>query len=180
MFRLGASSCRRSGRTFNPKVAGSIPARPIRNCLHTGFLALPTVSGQPTRVNNGDHYASGNAVEANLVDLDQPRLGRDAIDQRMVVEGKPEGLEAFDDLGAVLVDQRVPADDAARAGVDLRQGVAGVARPDVTAGIEVFAVRQPGVRQSFWNALDDRVRPGIDAIHHAARSVRLTLGLGPE
>src|SRR6266540_3321099 len=37
-FQLLAVRCSLCGRTFNPKVAGSIPARPIRKCLHTGNL----------------------------------------------------------------------------------------------------------------------------------------------
>jgi hypothetical protein len=46
--------------TFNPKVAGSRPARPIRNCLHKAMFALGAVSVQLTRVNNRERYGCDN------------------------------------------------------------------------------------------------------------------------
>jgi len=43
VFQLAAPGFMLSGRTFNPKVAGSIPARPIENCLQKGrFGCLET------------------------------------------------------------------------------------------------------------------------------------------
>jgi hypothetical protein len=53
-FQLAAAGRSRSGRTFNPKVAGSIPARPIRNSLDIVILLAPAGvrpanAGQPPR-----------------------------------------------------------------------------------------------------------------------------------
>jgi hypothetical protein len=40
-FQLRAARFSLSGRTFNPKDAGSIPARPIENSLHTDTVRAP-------------------------------------------------------------------------------------------------------------------------------------------
>src|SRR5204862_3940939 len=47
-FPTYAVGCGSSSRTFNPKVAGSIPARPLRNNLHKSTFTPAAVSVQLT------------------------------------------------------------------------------------------------------------------------------------